>query len=205
MAMNTNRKVIVALWLLALATPVAAESALSGLAERAKDSSIDANVFVQDANEEVLRLLQQAPTDADLAAIPDLIDAFHRSQTDKQAAVFKVLAHLLAVSHIHRTAILDTATEALQSPSPSVRIAALDLLGRSEDAAVVPHLMASLSDPDEGVRLQALYGLSFLIDQGGHEELLQAIAAVVTDENERVRDLARTLMRLAAEAEDKNE
>lgn len=179
------------------AGPAAAEGSLSRLAERATDISLDTDHFLQDVNAEVLRLLQHDPTDADLAAIPGLIDAFHRSGADRQDDVLKLLAHLLAGSKNHRSAILDTAVQALQSPWHGVRVAALDVLGRSEDAAAVPKLMASLGDPDWEVRYQALYGLSFFIDHAVHEEIFEAVAPLVADKNERVREMARTLMRLA--------
>ncbi|MFD2646503.1 HEAT repeat domain-containing protein [Devosia albogilva] len=198
----TSSKAVLVLWLMALAGPAAAEGPLGGLAERATDSSVDTDVFAQEANAEVLRLLQHDPTEADVAAIPRLIDAFHRSGTDRQDDVLKLLAQLLPGSTKYHSAILDTAVEALQSPSPGVRVAAVDVLARSKNAAVVSQMVDSLSDPYWGVRYQALYGLSFFVDQGGHEEILEAVAPLVEDKNERVRVMARTLMREALGAGD---
>ncbi|WP_108395962.1 HEAT repeat domain-containing protein [Devosia submarina] len=195
----TSLRAVLVLWLIT-AVPAAAEGSLSGLAERATDISVDTDQFLQDVNVEVLRLLQHNPTDADLAAIPRLIDAFHRSGADRQANILKVLAHLLAGSKNHRSAIVDTAVQALQSPWHGVRVAALDVLGRSEDATAVPKLMASLSDPDWEVRYQALYGLSSFVDRAAHQDIFEAVAPLVGDENKRVREMARTLMRLAKEA-----
>nr|WP_314256038.1 HEAT repeat domain-containing protein [uncultured Devosia sp.] len=201
MPMNTSLKAILLLWFLAMAGPAAAEGSLSDLAERATDSSVDTNVFVQASNAEVLRLLQHEPTETDLAAIPRLIDAIHRLPTDRQGAVLKLLGHLLAGSESHRPAILDTAVAALRSTSGGVRSAALEVLGRSEDSAVVPHLLASLSDPEGDVRYQALYGLSFFVDEGEHNEIFEAIAPLVTDRNESVRLMASVIMRLRAQTE----
>lgn len=195
---------ILVLCLMAAGPAAAAEGSLSGLAERATDISLDTDQFLRDVNAEVLRLLQYDPTDADLAAIPQLIDAFHRSGADRQRDVLKLLAHLLAGSKNHRPAILDTAVQALQSPWHGVRVAALDVLGRSEDAAAVPKLIASLSDPDWEVRYQALYGLSFFIDRAVHQEIYEAVAPLVADKDERVREMARTLMSPAKGAERQN-
>ncbi len=182
---------------LAVSAPSADEQTLTSLAAAATSPTLDAKDFASDVNAQRLRLLQHAPDAADISAIPALIDAFSRADSEIQDDVLVLLSHLLPHSGEHRAIILQTAHAGLASPAVPVRKEALDVFRRSEDPAFIPVIIEMFDDPSADVRYQALHTIAPFAEAGGFPEIYEAVSRFLDDDNERLRFAARSLMRFA--------
>ncbi len=197
MSKNRKYKMLTVLLCTMWSANIFASETLLDLAKSVSDGSAESGVFAATANAEVLRLLQQEPTEDDRRAIPSLAAAYSLAPPDIQADLLKLLEHLLAGSGEYRPTILDTARDALASPTAEVRVAALAVLGKSDDPAFIPSILPSMQDADWNVRYQALYSISIFAETGAYPEIYTAIEPLVDDVNERVRVAARSLMKYA--------
>lgn len=188
---------IALIFTLAVSAPSAGEQSLTSLAATATSPSVDAKNFAGDVNAQRLRLLQHAPDDADITAIPALVDAFARANREIQDDVLVLLAHLLPHSGEHRAIILQTAHAGLASPTIPVRKEALEVFRRSEDPAFIPVIIAMFDDPSVDVRYQALHTIAPFAEAGGFPEIYEAVSRFLDDDNQRLRFAARSLMRFA--------
>jgi HEAT repeat protein len=138
----------------------AALSALKGEARRLRDRSNECVMMIHaglgDPSEEVF---QEA-----LVLISDSDYAYGRLQTFLEKQLGRVRA-------------------ALKAPSPTIRSAALRIIGLSQDKGSLPDLVAALKDPDGGVRITATSALSML----GSPDAIPALLAVADDADAGVR------------------
>ena len=86
-----------------------------------------------------------------------------------------------------RAAALKAINEALASPDPEVRRAALEALEDDEEPDVVPILSRALRDPDPSIRMEALEALA---ERGE----LQLVKGALSDQNSEVREKAAELL-----------
>ncbi|WP_188052369.1 HEAT repeat domain-containing protein [Aureimonas fodinaquatilis] len=185
--------------LLAVASPSWSGPSLTTLAEWATNPPVDASDFAREVNAQRLRLLQHEPSNADLEAIPKLVSAFALADPAIQDDVLVLFTHLVQHSGKHRSAILQVAKAALSSPAVPVRKQALEVFRQSNDPAFIQVSIAMLEDPSWDVRYQALYSIAPFAEAGGHPKVFDAISVLADDDNERIRVIARSLMRFSPE------
>lgn len=182
---------------LAVSAPSSGEQSLTSLAAAATSSSVDTKEFAGNVNAQRLRLLQHAPDEADVSAIPALVDAFARADPEIQDDMLQLLAQLLPHSGDHRAIILQTAHTGLASPAIPVRKEALEVFRRAQDPIFIPVIIEMFDDPSSDVRYQALHTIAPFAEAGGFPEVYDAVSRFLNDDNERLRFAARSLMRFA--------